>query len=81
MGSLERRIAVVTETTATLVAQLRELDRLRENLREARLSAKKTPRRKRRNGDRTIKRVSPELILREPSPACGGSPKSIAPSP
>jgi hypothetical protein len=49
MSSL-RRIAAITHTTATLIAQLRELDRLlaqlreldrlRERLREAQLSAR-----------------------------------------
>jgi len=39
MSSLQRRIAVVTDTTANLIAQLSELDRLREQVRKALLSA------------------------------------------
>jgi hypothetical protein len=40
MSSLQRRIAAVTDTTANLIAQLRELDRLREQVRKAQLSAR-----------------------------------------
>jgi hypothetical protein len=50
MSSLQRRIAAVTDTTANLIAQLRELDRLREQVRKALLSARKSPQPKRRNG-------------------------------
>ena len=50
MSSLQRRIAAVTDTTANLIAQLRELDRLREQVRKALLSAQKSPQPKRRNG-------------------------------
>jgi len=35
MSSLQRRIAAITDTTANLIAQLRELDRLREQVRIA----------------------------------------------
>ena len=35
MSSLQRRIAVVIDTTANLVTQLRELDLLREQVRKA----------------------------------------------
>jgi hypothetical protein len=35
MSSLQRHIAVVTDTTANLIAQLRELDLLREQVRKA----------------------------------------------
>ena len=40
MSSLQRRIAVITHTAAHLVAQLRELDRLRERLRKTKPSAR-----------------------------------------
>jgi ATPase subunit of ABC transporter with duplicated ATPase domains len=39
MSSLQQRIAAVTDTIANLIAQLRELDRLRERVRKAKLSA------------------------------------------
>jgi hypothetical protein len=39
MSSLQQRIATVADTTANLIAQLRELDRLRDQVRDARLSA------------------------------------------
>jgi hypothetical protein len=55
MRSLQRRIAAVTDTTANLIAQLRELDRLREQVRKALLSAQKSPQPK------------PALGRREPS--------------
>jgi hypothetical protein len=54
MSSLQRRIAAVTDTTANLIAQLRELDRLREQVRKALLSARKSPQPKRRNGNCAI---------------------------
>jgi hypothetical protein len=54
MNSLQRRIAAVTDTTADLIAQLRELDRLREQVRKALLSAQKSPQSKRRNGSGAI---------------------------
>ena len=38
MSSLQRRIATVSDTTANLIVQLRELDRLRDQVREALLS-------------------------------------------
>jgi hypothetical protein len=42
MSSLQRRIATVSDTTANLIVQLRELDRLREQVREALLAACRT---------------------------------------
>ena len=50
MRSLQRRIATVSDTTANLIDQLRELDRLREQVREALLSVRKSQQPKRRNG-------------------------------
>ena len=50
MRSLQRRIAAVSDTTANLIAELRELDRLREQVREALLSVRKSQQPKRRNG-------------------------------
>jgi hypothetical protein len=52
MSPLKRRIVTVTDTTANLVAQLRELEQLREQLKRA-LSAKRAPQLKRRNANRT----------------------------
>ena len=53
MSSLQRSIAAVTDTTANLIAQLRELDRLREQVGKALLSARKSPQPK-RNGKGAI---------------------------
>jgi hypothetical protein len=50
--------AAITETTANLVAQLSELEQLREQVRKALLSTKRAPRLKRRNGTGTIPRAS-----------------------
>ena len=50
MSSLQRRIATVSDTTANLIVQLRELDRLRDQVREALLSVRKSQQPKRRNG-------------------------------
>ena len=49
MSALQRRIATVSDMTANLIAELRELDRLREQVREA-LSVRKSQQQKRRNG-------------------------------
>jgi hypothetical protein len=78
MSPLHRRIAAVTDTTANLIAQLRELDLLRERVRKARLSVKREPRRKRRNGNAAIPRLSPELTEREPARSRSGAPESTA---
>jgi hypothetical protein len=39
MSSLQQRLAAVTDTITNLIAQLRELDRLRERVRKAEISA------------------------------------------
>ena len=44
MSPLQRRIAVVINSTANLVAQLRQLDQVREQVRKALLSAKRVRR-------------------------------------
>jgi len=49
MSSLQQRIAAVTDTTANLIAQLRELDQLRDQVRKAMLSKRKSPQPKPRN--------------------------------
>jgi hypothetical protein len=41
MGSNQERSAAVTDSTTKLIAQLRELDRLREKIRKAQLSAQR----------------------------------------
>ena len=58
MNSLQRRIITVSDSSANLIAQLRELDQLRDQLRKALVSAKKAPGRKRhsRNGVASISR-------------------------
>jgi hypothetical protein len=65
MSSLEQRLAAITGTAANLKAQLFELERLREQIRKALLSAKKIAQPKRRNG----RCVIPLEIDRDP--ACG----------
>jgi chromosome segregation ATPase len=47
MSSLEQRLAAITGTAASLKAQLYELERLREQIRKALLSAEKS---RNRNG-------------------------------
>jgi hypothetical protein len=44
MTSLQRRISAITHETAHLVAQLRELDRLRERIRKAQLTVRRSRR-------------------------------------
>jgi hypothetical protein len=44
MIPLNERIASVTNTTANLIAQLHELNRLRERVRKAQLSARRSRR-------------------------------------
>jgi hypothetical protein len=56
MSSLQRRIAAVTDTTAKLIMQLRELDQLRDQVRKALLSAGKLPQPKQRNENGGISR-------------------------
>jgi hypothetical protein len=62
MNDLQRRIVAVNDATAQLVAQLRELDQLREQVKKAQLSAdrRQSPRRfnGKRNGLRTALRIS-----------------------
>jgi hypothetical protein len=81
MSPLQQRIAAVTDTTANLIAQLRELELLRERVREAQLSAKREPRLKRLNGNGTIPRVSLESSEREPARSRGGPPEPTAVAP
>ena len=53
MSSIQRRISAVTDSTAHLVAQLRELDELREQVRKALLL--RPPRLQRRTRKGTIR--------------------------
>jgi hypothetical protein len=69
MTSLQRRIASLTDTTANLIRQLRELQDLREQIRKARLSVKRTPDAKRRNRHRTTPRIPLEPSARTPPSA------------
>ncbi len=72
MRSLQRRIAAVSDTTANLIDQLRELDRLREQVREALLSVRKSQQPKRRNGH------GAKSTDRKPALGRGGSFESAA---
>jgi hypothetical protein len=56
MVSIQRRISAVTDSTAHLVAQLRELDELREQVRTALLL--RAPRMQRRTRNGTIRAFS-----------------------
>jgi hypothetical protein len=51
MSSLQRIIINVNHSSANLIAQLRELDQLRDQLRKALVSAKKTPGRRRHGSE------------------------------
>jgi hypothetical protein len=77
MSSLQRRIAILTGSTAKLVAQLRELERLREQVKKARPPAKRAPQRKRRNGHGTMSRILLEAADREPTLLCS-APSELA---
>jgi hypothetical protein len=44
MRSLQRLIAYVADTSANLIGELRELDRLRKRVRKAKLAAKESRR-------------------------------------
>jgi hypothetical protein len=78
MSSLQRRIAAVTDTTANLIAQLRELDRLREQVRKALLSAQKSPQPKRRNRSGAIPGSHWQSTDREPALGRREPPESAA---
>ena len=45
MGSLQHRIAYFTDLSTNLIAELSELDRLRDQVREAQLAAQRSRRR------------------------------------
>ena len=62
MSALQRRIATVSDMTANLIAELRELDRLREQVREALLSVRKSQQPKRRNGVLSTLNVTIETL-------------------
>jgi hypothetical protein len=76
MSNLQQRIAAATNSTANLIAQLRELDLLRERVRKAELSAKRAPRPKRRNGNAA--RRSLESTERGSTAGRRGASKSTA---
>ena len=60
MRSLQRRLEAVTDTTANLIAQLRELEGLRERVRKAELALRSRPaNRRKRTGIRRLKPRSP----------------------
>ena len=72
MSALQRRIATVSDVTANLIDELRELDRLREQVREALLSVRKSQQPKRRNGH------GAKSTHRKPALGRGGVPESAA---
>jgi hypothetical protein len=60
MRSLQRRLEAVTDTTANLIAQLRELEGLRERVRKAGLALRsRRANRRKRTGIRRLKPRSP----------------------
>jgi hypothetical protein len=62
MRSLQRRLEAVTDTTANLIAQLRELEGLRERVRKAELAGRsRRPDRRKRT---RIRRPKPRSRLR-----------------
>ena len=72
MISIQRRIAAVTDSAANLIAQLNELDQLREQLRTALLLANNAPRLNRRSRKGAIPRVfSNRPIASLPAAAAG----------
>jgi hypothetical protein len=78
MSSLQRRIAAITDTTADLIAQLRELDRLREQVRKALSPARKLPQPRRRTGNGDILRSHWESTVLGPALGRGGPPEPAA---
>jgi hypothetical protein len=69
MSALQQRIAAVSNTTANLLAQLRELDLLRERVRKAQLSViKREPRPKRRGEEHQYPASLAELTERPRQP-------------
>jgi hypothetical protein len=75
MSPLQRRISVLSHSTADLIAQLRELDRLREQVRKAQLFSKRSAQPKPRTGNSTISRLTLVLTAREPALIRGGPPE------
>jgi hypothetical protein len=57
MICLQRRLASVIDTTANLIAQLRELNQLRERVRKAQLSARRPRRIDNRKRTRAVNRT------------------------
>ena len=72
MTPLQQRIAAITDTTANLIAQLRELDSLRERVRKAQAERQRRPKR------RNISRVSVESAERGATRSRSGPLESTA---
>jgi hypothetical protein len=68
MSSLQRRIAILTHSTAGLVAELRELELLREQVKRARLIWFRSTQPKPRNGTGRMPRASADMTRRRPAP-------------
>lgn len=64
MSPLQQRIAAMSTTTANLIAQLSELEQLREQVRKATLLKGRVSQLKRRNGTAAISRVPLKSIDR-----------------
>jgi hypothetical protein len=78
MSPLQRRIAAIADTTANLIAQLSELEELREQVREALLSANGAPRLERRNETGAMPPGLFESIARVPGRSRIRPPRSTA---
>jgi len=68
MSSLQRRIAILTHSTASLVAELRELELLREQVKTARLIWFRSMQPKPRNGTGRMPCASEDMTRRRPAP-------------
>jgi len=63
MSTLQQRLAAIAETAANIKAQLRELDRLRDQVRKAQQSTQR-PRNRLRNRSEKFRSVCPTLSHR-----------------
>jgi hypothetical protein len=76
MTPLQRRISVLNHSTAHLIAQLRELDGLREKVRKAQLFSKRSAQPKSRIGNSAMPRFALEPTARDPILIRGGAPET-----
>jgi len=69
MSSFQRRIAAITNTAANLIGQLRELDRLRDQVWKAQLRAQSSRRINRRIGQKNKARLEKECERQHDKPS------------